>query len=100
MYFTTYFNYNNGSSSKEYIYQRNIQGDIIGIYDDKGNQVGGYIYDGYGNHTITSDVDNILSGVEDRTHSESEIATALLYAISILSFPSAAIFCINATEKL
>lgn len=34
------FNYNNGSSSKEYIYQRNIQGDIISIYDDKGNEVG------------------------------------------------------------
>ena len=61
MYFTTYFNYNDSSSSKEYIYQRNIQGDIIGIFDNNGNQVGGYNYDGYGNHTITLDVDGIAS---------------------------------------
>ncbi len=55
------FNYNDGSSSKEYIYQRNIQGDIIGIFDDNGNFVGGYAYDGYGNHIITQDVDEIAS---------------------------------------
>ncbi len=53
------FNYNDGGSSKEYIYQRNIQGDIIGIFDDNGNFVGGYAYDGYGNHIITQDVDGI-----------------------------------------
>ncbi len=55
------FNYNNGSSSKEYIYQRNIQGDIIGIFDDEGNQVGGYAYDAYGNHVITIDEGGIAT---------------------------------------
>lgn len=55
------FNYNDGSSSKEYIYQRNIQGDIIGIFDDNGTFVGGYAYDGYGNHIITQNVDGIAS---------------------------------------
>ena len=30
------------------MYRRNIQGDIIGIYDSLGNEVGGYAYDAYG----------------------------------------------------
>ncbi len=55
------FNYNDGSNSKEYIYLRNIQGDIIAIYDDEGNEVGGYAYDAYGNHIITNDVDGIAT---------------------------------------
>lgn len=55
------FNYNNGSSTKEYIYHRNIQGDILGIYDDEGNQVGGYAYDAYGHHVVTLDINGIAT---------------------------------------
>ena len=55
------FNYNDNVTSKEYLYQRNIQGDIIGIYDDEGNQVGEYAYDGYGNQVIVKDEGGIAS---------------------------------------
>ena len=55
------FNYNDNVVSKEYLYQRNIQGDIIGIYDDEGNQVGEYAYDGYGNQVIVKDEGGIAS---------------------------------------
>ena len=37
------FTYNYGEE-KNYVYRRNIQGDIIGIYDSLGNEVGGYAY--------------------------------------------------------
>lgn len=55
------FRYNKGSQSKEYVYQRNIQGDIVSIFDDEGNQVGGYAYDAYGNTVITEDVDGLAT---------------------------------------
>ena len=55
------FRYNKGSQSKEYVYQRNIQGDIVSIFDDEGNQVGGYAYDAYGNTIITEDVDGLAT---------------------------------------
>ena len=42
------FTYNKGGKTSNYIYRRNIQGDIIGIYDSLGNEVGGYAYDAYG----------------------------------------------------
>ena len=42
------FTYNKGDKTSNYIYRRNIQGDIIGIYDSLGNEVGGYAYDSYG----------------------------------------------------
>ena len=42
------FTYNKGGKVSNYIYRRNIQGDIIGIYDSLGNEVGGYAYDAYG----------------------------------------------------
>ena len=41
------FTYNDGKE-KNYVYRRNIQGDIIGIYDSLGTEVGGYAYDAYG----------------------------------------------------
>ena len=41
------FTYNDGEE-KNYVYRRNIQGDIIGIYDSLGNEVEGYAYDAYG----------------------------------------------------
>ena len=55
------FHYNNHVVSKEYLYQRNIQGDILGIYDDEGNQVGEYAYDGYGNQVIVKDEGGIAN---------------------------------------
>ena len=42
------FTYNKDGKASNYIYRRNIQGDIIGIYDSLGNEVGGYAYDAYG----------------------------------------------------
>ena len=47
--------------SQGYIYQRNIQGDIIRIFNNEGELVGEYAYDAYGNHTIITDVDGIAS---------------------------------------
>ena len=55
------FHYYDHVVSKEYLYQRNIQGDILGIYDDEGNQVGEYAYDGYGNPVIVKDEGGIAS---------------------------------------
>ena len=34
----------------EYVYKKNIQNDIIGIYDINGNQLVKYVYDAWGNH--------------------------------------------------
>ena len=42
------FTYNKDNKTSNCIYRRNIQGDIIGIYDSLGNEVGGYAYDAYG----------------------------------------------------
>ena len=42
------FTYNKGDKMSNYIYRRNLQGDIIGIYDSLDNEVGGYAYDSYG----------------------------------------------------
>ena len=41
------FTYNKDGKASNYIYRRNLQGDIIGIYDSLGNEVGGYAYDAY-----------------------------------------------------
>ena len=42
------FTYNKDDKTSSYIYRRNLQGDIIGIYDSLGNEVGEYAYDAYG----------------------------------------------------
>ena len=34
----------------EYIYKKNIQNDIIGIYDNNGQEIVKYTYDAWGNH--------------------------------------------------
>ena len=36
------FTYNKDGKASNYIYRRNLQGDIIGIYDSLGNEVGWY----------------------------------------------------------
>lgn len=46
----------------EFIYERNILGDIIRIYNSEtGEIVGEYAYDGYGNQSIIKDVDGIAT---------------------------------------
>lgn len=46
----------------EFIYERNIFGDIIRTYNNEnGEIVGEYVYDGYGNHTIVKDIDGIAT---------------------------------------
>ena len=35
-----------------YYYEKNLMGDIIGIYDENGSKVAGYIYDAWGNCTV------------------------------------------------
>ena len=39
-------------SSNRYYYEKNLMGDIIGIYDESGSKVAGYIYDAWGNCTV------------------------------------------------
>ena len=47
----------NGSSST-YYFQRNLLGDVIGIYDTNGTKVAGYTYDAWGNCTVDSSTTN------------------------------------------
>jgi len=37
------------------LYEKNIQGDIIGIFDAEGAKIGSYTYDAWGNCTVTPD---------------------------------------------
>ena len=48
-------------TGKEYLYQRNILGDIVAILNDSGEQVGEYAYDAYGNQKVVLDVNGIAS---------------------------------------
>ncbi len=38
----------------EYYFTKNLQGDIIGIYDEEGNLVAEYTYNAWGEHTVTN----------------------------------------------
>ena len=53
------FTYTTSSGTKKYLYIRNIQGDITSIIDSEGNKVCSYIYDGYGNHIVLNQDDNL-----------------------------------------
>ena len=44
-----------------YYFQRNLLGDVIGIYDTSGAKVGGYAYDAWGNCTITLNTNGIAT---------------------------------------
>ena len=44
-----------------YYFQRNLLGDVIGIYNTSGVKVGGYAYDAWGNHAVTLDTDGIAT---------------------------------------
>jgi len=52
------FRYN----GNRYYYEKNLQGDIIAIYDESGNKVASYIYDAWGNCTIENDVSGVRIG--------------------------------------
>ncbi|MBQ8207173.1 MAG: RHS repeat-associated core domain-containing protein, partial [Clostridia bacterium] len=46
---------------KLYFYKKNLQGDVIAIYDEDGHKVAGYVYDAWGKCTITTNVDGIAT---------------------------------------
>ena len=46
--------YTNGVNSNAYYFLRNLQGDVIAIYDTNGVEVVSYSYDAWGNCTIDS----------------------------------------------
>ena len=56
--------YTNGNNSNTYYFDRNILGDVIGIYDLNSNLKVGYLYDAYGNCTISSETtDQVLARI-------------------------------------
>ena len=46
--------YTNINGTNTYYFLRNLQGDVVAIYDTNGNKVVGYTYDAWGNCTIDS----------------------------------------------
>lgn len=48
-------------ATNTYYFQRNLQGDVVAIYNTNGTKVGGYAYDAWGNCTITLDTNGIAS---------------------------------------
>ena len=48
-------------SANTYYFQRNLFGDVIGIYDTSGTKVGGYAYDAWGNCTVTLNAKSIVT---------------------------------------
>ena len=49
------FKYTRGSQTNVYNFERNLFGDVVGIYDESGNLKVKYIYDAYGNCTISNE---------------------------------------------
>ena len=49
-----------GASATSYYFLRNLQGDVVAIYDATGGKVGEYAYDAFGNCTILSGASNDL----------------------------------------
>ena len=50
--------YTVGTTSTLYYFRRNLQGDVVAIYDTSGNVVAKYLYDAWGNCTISSETTN------------------------------------------
>ena len=44
---------------KRYFYKKNLQGDVIAVYDDLGAKYAEYKYDAWGNCTVTKDIDGV-----------------------------------------
>ncbi|MBD5390420.1 hypothetical protein HDR67_00185 [bacterium] len=55
------FDHIKGNERKRYLYNKNILGDILEIYDEEKNLVGKYSYDGYGNQKIEVNIHNIAN---------------------------------------
>ena len=53
--------YTSYGETNTYYFQRNLLGDVIGIYDTNGTKVGGYAYDAWGNCTITLNTNGIAT---------------------------------------
>ena len=60
------FTYNGNT----YYYEKNVQGDVTAIVDDTGAIKAKYVYDAWGNHTITLDTDGIgaLNSIRYRSY--------------------------------
>ena len=50
--------YTTGGTSKLYYFQRNLQGDVTALYDTDGALVAKYLYDAWGNCTISGETTN------------------------------------------
>ena len=46
-----------------YWFEKNLQGDVVAIYDDDGNKLISYVYDAWGNFTLPEASDDIPSVV-------------------------------------
>ena len=53
--------YTANGQTNTYYFQRNLLGDVVGIYNTSGTKVGGYVYDAWGNCTITLNTNGIAS---------------------------------------
>lgn len=53
--------YTENGKTDTYYFQRNLFGDVIGIYDINGTKVGGYAYDAWGNCTITQSSKSVVT---------------------------------------
>ena len=53
--------YTENRKTDTYYFQRNVFGDVVGIYDVNGTKVGGYAYDAWGNCTITQSTKSVVT---------------------------------------
>ena len=53
--------YTENGETDTYYFQRNLFGDVVGIYDVNGTKVGGYAYDAWGKCTITLNTKSVVT---------------------------------------
>lgn len=46
------FSYKTNNSSHDFVYKKNFNGDIVGIYDSNNELICKYVYDAFGNHKV------------------------------------------------
>ena len=46
-----------------YLFEKNLQGDITAIYDSSGEKVASYVYDAWGNHTVTNHTNDNIGNI-------------------------------------